>query len=286
MAGGKASGAGKRRARAVKMFTDLALSRRLERAEGHACREYAEARRRLCPESGAEWIECGGAYAVFDGIDSPVTQSFGLGLFEELSSDTLDTIERFFFDRGASADHEVSPFAGAGALSLLCERYYLPLEVSNVLYRRTEKISVARNPSIHVRFIEPQEAELWADVNARGWAQDYPEMLEFIRMSGAISASRSQAVCFLGEIDHEPGAAGALFVHEGVALLAGAATVPHLRRRGLQAALLEERMSYAANHGCDLVMMVAEAGSNSQRNAERQGFRVAYTRIKWRLRRP
>jgi len=28
--------------------------------------------------------------------------------------------------------------------------------------------------------------------------------------------------------------------------------------------------------------MVAEAGSNSQRNAERQGFRVAYTRIKWR----
>jgi hypothetical protein len=27
--------------------------------------------------------------------------------------------------------------------------------------------------------------------------------------------------------------------------------------------------------------MVTEAGSNSQRNAERQGFRVAYTRIKW-----
>jgi hypothetical protein len=30
-------------------------------------------------------------------------------------------------------------------------------------------------------------------------------------------------------------------------------------------------------------MMVAEAGSNSQRNAERKGFRVAYTRIKWKL---
>jgi hypothetical protein len=28
---------------------------------------------------------------------------------------------------------------------------------------------------------------------------------------------------------------------------------------------------------------VAEAGSNSQRNAERKGFRVAYTRMKWRL---
>jgi hypothetical protein len=42
-------------------------------------------------------------------------------------------------------------------------------------------------------------------------------------------------------------------------------------------------MRYAAERGCDLAMMVAEAGSNSQRNAERKGFRVAYTRLKWKL---
>jgi hypothetical protein len=30
-------------------------------------------------------------------------------------------------------------------------------------------------------------------------------------------------------------------------------------------------------------MMGAEPGSASQRNAERQGFRIAYTRIKWHL---
>ena len=65
--------------------------------------------------------------------------------------------------------------------------------------------------------------------------------------------------------------------------LRGAATVPELRRRGLQSALLQERMRYAFRHNCDLAMMVAEAGSNSQRNAERTGFRVAYTRMKWKL---
>jgi GNAT superfamily N-acetyltransferase len=59
--------------------------------------------------------------------------------------------------------------------------------------------------------------------------------------------------------------------------------MPELRRRGLQAALLEERMRYAFERGFDLAMMVAEAGSNSQRNAERKGFRVAYTRLKWKL---
>jgi len=35
-------------------FSDLALSKRLERAEGHACVLHAEAPRRLFPDSGAE----------------------------------------------------------------------------------------------------------------------------------------------------------------------------------------------------------------------------------------
>lgn len=39
-------------------------------------------------------------------------------------------------------------------------------------------------------------------------------------------------------------------------------------------------MRYAFDHDCDLAMMVAEAGSESQRNAERKGFQIAYTRIK------
>jgi hypothetical protein len=29
--------------------------------------------------------------------------------------------------------------------------------------------------------------------------------------------------------------------------------------------------------------MVAAAGSDSQRNAERRGFQIAYTRTKWKL---
>ena len=112
------------------LFCDLVLSRRLERAEGHACVQFAEARRRLFPDSGADWIECAGAYAVFDRVDSPVTQTFGLGLFGELTAATLEVIERFFLDRGAQVLHEVSPLAGVGALGLLCARQYRPIEIS------------------------------------------------------------------------------------------------------------------------------------------------------------
>ena len=60
------------------------------------------------------------------------------------------------------------------------------------------------------------------------------------------------------------------------------AEVPRCRH-GLQAALLQERMRYAFDSGCDLAMMVAMPGSDSQRNAERSGFRIAYTRTKWQL---
>jgi dienelactone hydrolase len=49
------------------------------------------------------------------------------------------------------------------------------------------------------------------------------------------------------------------------------------------AALLEARMSYASDRGYELAMMGTEASSQSQRNAERKDFRIAYTRTKWRL---
>ena len=264
-------------------FSDLALSRRLERAEGHACVQFAEARRRLFPDSGAEWIECAGAYAVFDRIDSPITQTFGLGLFEELSAASLDVIECFFLNRGAQVLHEVSPLVGTAAFDLLCARQYKPIEISNVMYRPVEKPVAEDRRDARVRVTGPEEAQLWATVSAKGWSHEHPELLDFVLQSAAISSAREQSPCFLAEFEGQPGAAGSLCIHSGVALFAGAATIPQMRRRGLQAALLHERMRYAFDHGCDLAMMVAEAGSESQRNAERKGFRIAYTRMKWRL---
>ena len=75
--------------------------------------------------------------------------------------------------------------------------------------------------------------------------------------------------------------AGALALCDGVAHLAGASTMPDGRKRGAQLALLGHRLRYAAAHGCDVALMAALPGSSSQRNAERNGFRIAYTRIKW-----
>jgi len=265
------------------IFSDLDLAKRLERAEGFSCAQYAVARRRLFPESNAAWMTCGGAYVVFDGVDSPCTQTFGLGLFEELTGETLDTIEQFFLERDAPVLHEVSPFAGVAALDLLGSRGYRPAELSNVVYRAVERQAARTNSSARVRIINANEAVLWSEISARGWAHDHPERRAFLTQFGHLTAARAQTACFLAESDGQPGAAGVLTFHVGVALFAGSSTVPELRRRGLQTALLEERMRYAADNDCDLAMMVALPGSESQRNAERRGFQIAYTRTKWQL---
>ena len=83
------------------IFAGIELARRLEAAEGHACLKSAEARRQVFPEHGSVWMKCAGADVVFDGVDSPVTQTFGLGIFEPVTPEALDEIERFFRERGA-----------------------------------------------------------------------------------------------------------------------------------------------------------------------------------------
>ena len=265
------------------LFSDLATSRRLERAEGFACAQHAEARRRLHPRGGAEWMQCGGAIAVFDGVDSPATQTFGLGIFEELTSTTVDEIESFFAAHGAPVFHEVSPFAGTEAFALLCARGYRPMEFSNVVFQEVTEPAQTDVSNITVRVAGPDDVKVWSEISARGWSHDHPEFAGMMLELGEVMAAREHTVCFIAEFDGTPGAAGALCLHEGVALFGGSATVPELRRRGLQSALLRERMRYAFVHGYDLAMMAAMPGSDSQRNAERAGFRIAYTRTKWQL---
>jgi hypothetical protein len=264
-------------------FADLPLAKRLERAEGHACWQYAEARSRVIPGCGSEWMEYAGANVVFDGVDSPITQTFALGLLDELTPSALDTIEKFFSDRGAPTSHEICPLVGPSRIALLCDRGYRPIEVSSVLYRPVEPPSPLQNPHIKVTVAGPKEAPIWADINARAWTHDHPELLPFMQDFGTMAAARDYGSCFLAEYEGKPAAAGSLSIHDGVAVFAGAATVAEFRCRGLQGALLHARMHYAFEQGCDLAMMVAEAGSNSQRNAERKGFRIAYTRTKWQL---
>ncbi len=83
---------------------------------------------------------------------------------------------------------------------------------------------------------------------------------------------------WMARIDERIVGGGSLIIHDGLALIVGDGTLPAYRNRGLQSALIRARLDQARQAGCDLAVICTNPGSGSQRNAERQGFTVAYAR--------
>jgi GNAT superfamily N-acetyltransferase len=267
------------------VLADRSLGQRLERAEARANASFVEARARISPSIGATWIEVAGTYAMFDGVDSPCTQTFGLGMFADASEADLDSIESFFGGHEAPVYHEVSPLADKALVPMLTSRGYEPFEFTSVMTLPLPRESPEPDGRIHTRAIGPDERDVFADLVARGWSA-FKEYAHLIGDLARVSAMRPDGVSFIAELEGRPVATAGLSMNGNVALFAGASTIPEARKQGVQRALLDARLRYATEAGCDLAMMCAEPGSGSQRNAEREGFRIAYTRIKWRKKMP
>lgn len=268
------------------IFSDRELSQKLERTEARSNASFIEARAQIAPEKQAEWIEVAGAYAMYDGVESPLTQTFGLGIFDEITDRELDELEAFFKRHDAPVFHEVSPLADAALMALLNGRGYQPCELTSVMFQELSgetSRDLPLNPNIKTRIVEAGEAEIWAQTSANGWASEMAELGEFMFNFGRVSASTRGGFPFLAELDGVLVSAGMLFIYDDVAILAGASTVPEGRRKGAQGALLAARLKFAKAQGCRIAMMGASPGSQSQRNAEKNGFRIAYTRTKWQL---
>ena len=273
------------------LLADLDLARRLEWAEACSNIEFVEARARISPATGAEWIEVAGAVAMYDGADSPCTQTFGLGMRAALAEADLELIEEFYRQRGAPVFHEVSPLAEIRVHQMLCRRGYQPVELSSVMFRSPDAGSDddcgglagsegRDHGSIAVRIAGAAELSDWARLSAAGWSE-FPEYAAVMYDLALVAASRNQALSFIAEIDGRAAGTAGLSIVDDVALLTGASTLPEFRCRGVQRVLLGRRLAVAKEQGCRLAMMCALPGSASQRNAERSGFRIAYTRTKW-----
>jgi hypothetical protein len=262
-----------------RVFAGLALARRLEDAEGSAGASFVQAR-----GGDAVWTRIAGAYAMFDGVGSPLTQTFGLGMFEPATDLAIAQLEDFFRTRGAAVDHEVSPLAGVALIQSLTSRGYVPLELSSVLFLNlTEgRPDPPLNFALTIRVASSHDRDAYAHAAAEGWSEA-GELAHQVADLGRVLFAANGYVGFLVERNGRIIATAGLAIHNRVALLAGASTIPEARGLGAQRAVLAARLRYAVEEGCDLAMMVTEPGSASQRNAERHGFRVAYTRTKWRL---
>jgi hypothetical protein len=86
---------------------------------------------------------------------------------------------------------------------------------------------------------------------------------------------------YLAYIDDRPTAAAALYTMQRRTYFAGAATIPAMRNRGCQSALIRRRLHDAAATAQQVVVTTA-LGSPSQANLQRLGFSIVHTRTLWR----
>jgi GNAT superfamily N-acetyltransferase len=261
-------------------FVDLNLARRLEMAEAYACRACALAFHQQHSEFPVAVEEIAGGFAVFAGVDSPVTQAIGVGLHGEVSDADLGRLQDFFLSRGAAAAVEVCPLVEMSLYERFAKRGFRLLEVSDVLFKKLTPVdghAKATPSNIVVRRAAPDETQLWTKTVAEGFAEHNPVTQSSLDvMAGFFPAAN----CFLAIVEGSVAGGGAVSIREGVCGLFGASTLPEFRGRGVQTALLQARIAWAIAQGCDVAVSITQPGSTSHRNMERQGFRVAYTRTK------
>ena len=262
-------------------FIDMGLVRRLEYAEAGAA---AECVRNVDPgKVAAAMMRVAGGLVTFTGVDSPISQAVAMGLEGPVTAADIDKVEEFFFSRGSVVNIEVCPLAHASLMELLGERGYWVIEFSDVCFRalgESDKAEVKLPEGVEVRKVGREESRLWSETVSRGFSDEVPVTEELIDIMSTMGG-RGGVECLLATVNGQPAGGAAVAIDKGMGGCFGASTLPAFRRRGIQMALLDLRLSEAARRGCDMGMCIAQPGSASHRNLERRGFRVAYTRVKF-----
>ena len=268
---------------AYMLFVDLALARRLEMAQAWRGVHYANAQRTLRPETHSTVEAVAGGFAIHAGEGSPLNKAVGLGMYCPVTQADLEHVKRFYRSRNAAPRVSVCPLADPSLIELLkAGGYHLEMFFS-VLFRSLSEdgrdgIPMPAPTEVQITQAKPKDAELWIHTTGQGFTgQEFPPQEDTAILSPNFYAAN--ATCFFAWIDGQPAGGGGMYIHEGVVEFGGASTRPAFRKRGVQTALLHARMDAARKAGCDLALVVTAPGEESQRNVERAGFRLAYTKV-------
>jgi GNAT superfamily N-acetyltransferase len=253
------------------IFVDAALARRIEDAD--AATGIATAQRQ---SEAAAVEEIGGGWAIFVAPGSPINRAAALGLHGPVTAADLDRVEAFFRERGAPVQLDLCPFADPSLLEALAGRRYHPVEFNSVLVKPLAG-EAPYPPDPRVREAVPDDEEAWARTAAAGFFERDEPLPAEIEVGRTVFRTPG-ARCFVA-CQGEPGAVAGVSIRGGLAILYADGTVPRFRRLGLQSALIRERVNLAIREGCDLATASTMPGAISQRNYERLGFRVVYTKV-------
>lgn len=270
------------------LFCDAGLAGRIERAEAGRMAAASEAARRRGARPDGFVIPVAGGMATFAGAGSPFNKVAGLGFGGVPSEAELGEVERAFAARGSAVQAELSNLADPAVGAMLTGRGYRLVSFENVLGRPPggpDGQGGTTPAGIEVRRAGAGEFELWLDVVLEGFAhpdaEGVPSHEEFPREVVALAErdfANAGALLYLALRGGVVAGGAGLALTGGIAHMAGAATAPAHRRRGVQTGLLAARLADADAAGCDIAVVTTQPGSVSQRNVQRRGFDLLYTR--------
>jgi len=261
-------------------FADSTLAARLEGFAARDLRRFVDAAVRAFPDSRAEVLEVGGGVAAYCMPGAPFNQAIGMGLADPVTAPEIDLLETFFANRSERVRVNVCPLADPSLTAELSRRGYLVAEFENVLVRplnRDDDLQVP-DPSIEIRIVSSVDREEWALGVVRGFSVT-GSLTDADKELSRLMAVQDGAIALLAIADGAPVGTAELVIDEGVGWLSADTTLPAYRRQGVQIALQRARLRLARDGGCDLAVSEARPGGTSQRNMERLGFRIAYTRV-------
>lgn len=262
------------------IFIDHPLARRLEMAQAERGAQYVYAQQRLEPDGDSGVLSVAGGRVLSAGAGLPVDRATGLGMNGPVTLDELAEVETFYRDHGLPSRIDLCPLADPTLLDLLQQAEYRIDTFYSVLFcpLPIEGVAAGLTAELQVSLAKPKEADLWIKTTAQGFTEmEVPPEADLRILTPNFTSEGGQ--CFFVWVDGQPAGGGGMYVHNGVAEFGGASTLMAYRNRGVQTTLLKHRLQAAATAGCDLAMVMSAPGSGSHRNAERVGFRVAYTKV-------
>lgn len=194
-------------------------------------------------------------------------------------------VEQAYAEVGAPVQVELAHLADPRIGADLTARGYRLTSFENVLGLRPRGRAWPTSRSVEVRRDDENGFDTWLDTVVGGFAHPddgLPTHEEFPRdiLAAVIRdlAATGDTHRYLAYRDGIPAGGASLRMSDGIAALAGAATLPEHRRQGVQTALLSARLGAAAAADCDLAVVTTEPGSKSQKNSQAQGFALLHTR--------
>lgn len=204
---------------------------------------------------------------------------------KEGDEEQIERIIDFYKQKEIPARFELTPVnTSSKLLTCLSKAGYYHHDFHTTLYAPLS-IELAtsdkfNDQNISIRNLKRDEFDIFADIYTKGFQM--PAFLKNgVAQNNEILYNNKNWTFYLANYENEPAGIGVLFIKDGIATLAAAATLPNIRNKGIQSALINHRIDQANLQKCDLIVGQAQFGSVSQNNMERAGMRIAYTKAIW-----